>query len=64
MLPYAAFHLGLHFLSKYLFTGIEISRMKGVNIKQRRVGGLGYKHMYFIGRSAFLIFPRKTFILT
>ena len=23
MLPYAAFHLGLHFLRKYMFTGIQ-----------------------------------------
>ena len=24
MLPYATFHLGLHYLTKYLFTGIHM----------------------------------------
>ena len=32
---YAAFHLGLHYLPKYLFTGI--SRMKRVNVRLKEI---------------------------
>ena len=37
MLPYAAFHLGLHCLSKYLFIGIQNEKSKGITILILRV---------------------------
>ena len=47
---YAAFHLGLHYLPKYLFTGI--SRMKRVNVRLNKIGiqlqfVIPYQILYF-----------------
>ena len=35
-MPYAAFHLGLHYLSKYMFTGIQNEKDQ-VNVQVPRL---------------------------